>query len=575
MLKTWFARARAAWHHSRIGWRLLAFNLLTLFLPVAGILYLDVYEDQLLDAQERGMVEQGRLVAAALAGSETLSVDMSRALLARFGQQGDARVRVYDAAGALVADSVRPPSGRSPEVADSVVLTEGASVKEDTRARVLYRLGAWLAATWRAAEDWPRRFAEYAPSLREREASAVPPEVRTALEGRYGAASRETAGQRSLTLVSAVPIRSGDRVIGVVAVSQTTFRILQAIYDVRLRIFEIVIASAAAAVLLSLAVTATVVRPIGRLRKEALALTNRQRRFQGFSGIHRHDEIGDLARALDDQTRRLDAHIRLLEEFAADVSHEFKNPLASIRSAAEMLAHAERDSDRERFSSMLVRDVGRLERLVSGVRELAVIDAQLADEPMQTVDLVQLLRQVSEGMQLTGGRVEFHASHASVLARGSADRLAQVFENLLQNARSFTADGSAIEVSVEPVPPDCRVRVLDRGPGIPPAHLERVFERFFTYRPNQRAEERKHTGLGLAIARTIVQGYGGTITASNRDGGGACFEVCLPLASQGHGVARDLSPAIHARLKPRATGPANGREAKASRYKMAGDDQRL
>jgi len=272
-------------------------------------------------------------------------------------------------------------------------------------------------------------------------------------------------------------------------------------------------------------------RPISRLGREALALTNRQRRFQGFSGIDRPDEIGDLARALDDQARRLDAHIRLLEAFAADVSHEFRNPLASIRSAAEMLAHAERAADRERFLNMLTRDVARLERLVSGVRELAVIDTQLADEPMQIVDLKQLISQIVDGLHLTDGSpIELHAPAVAVPVRASPDRLAQVFENLLQNARSFAAPGSVVEVSIDRANDYGCVRVADRGPGIPSAHLERVFDRFFTYRPHERTDRHKHAGLGLAIARTIVEGHGGTIAASNRPDGGACFDVQLPLS---------------------------------------------
>jgi len=256
-----FSRLRSAWQPSRIGLRLLAFNLLVLFLPVAGILYLDVYEDQLLEAQERGMVEQGRIVAAALGGDEVLSPDAARALLARFGQQGDARVRVYDATGALVADSVRGSAEKRGQSPFFETAQEKGTVPPDTppetRERVLYQVGAWMASTWRAVEDLRPRVASREPTPRERDASVVPPEVRTALEGRYGAASRATPGQRSLTLASAVPIRQGDRVMGAVLVSQTTFRILQALYDVRLRIFEIVVACVAAAVLLSLAVAAT------------------------------------------------------------------------------------------------------------------------------------------------------------------------------------------------------------------------------------------------------------------------------------------------------------------------------
>jgi two-component system sensor histidine kinase ChvG len=198
-----------------------------------------------------------------------------------------------------------------------------------------------------------------------------------------------------------------------------------------------------------------------------------------------------------------------------------------------MLTHADAPSDRRRFLDLLTHDVDRLERLVSGVRELARIDSQLAHEPLAEIDLRALVTDIVEGLRVTGGGpVELRADGAPAAwrVRASPDRLAQVFENLLQNARSFTPPGSPIEISFDAEPGFCRVAVADRGPGIPQAHLECVFDRFFTYRPGDPSGRREHAGLGLAIARTIVQGYGGTITASNRPDGGARFDVRLPSA---------------------------------------------
>ncbi len=526
-------RAGLAARPSRIGLRLLAFNLLAAFLPVAGILYLDVYETRLLEAQERGMVQQARLLAAALGDRDALSPSAAQDLLGRFGRVADARLRVYDAQSSLVADSIRAPVAHEEKAL-------GASDRYDVpapggRHPLLYRVGAGLAAVRRTVAGWIKplvRMSAHRSAHPAPESQFPTPEIRAALRGQYGAATRRTPGQRSLTLTSAVPIKRGDGVIGVVLVSQSTFRILQALYSVRLRIFEIVVASMLAAALLSVAMSATIVRPVVRLRGEATALADRRSLLPGhFSDRDRRDEIGDLARALDELTRRLDEHIRLLESFAADVSHEFKNPLASIRTAGEMLAHADDPADRDRFLEMLTRDVDRLERLVSGVRELASIDAQLAHEPLDVVDVKALLTDIADGFRLSGnGPVELEAvgPPAAWRVRASSDRLAQVFENILQNARSLTAPGTAIEIALDADPGFCRVVIADRGPGIPPAHLECVFDRFFTYRPDESPGRREHAGLGLAIARTIVHGYGGTITARNRPDGGACFDVRLP-----------------------------------------------
>jgi two-component system sensor histidine kinase ChvG len=522
---------------SRIGLRLLTFNLLLVFLPVAGILYLDVYEAQLLDAQERSMVQQGRLVAAALGGRDTLTAEEAEALLQRLGRRGEARIRVYDAGAALIADSVRtvdPPDG---DRARGEGANEYESAAKRVRDRLLYRLGAWLAQARRAARALLTRSTPAAEPATGSSPSAgtdpKPPdsEVRAALAGRYGAGTRASPGQRSLTLYSAVPIRAGDRVIGAVLVSQSTFGILQALYEVRLRIFEIVLASVFAAVVLSLLMSATIVRPLVRLRRAALALADRRATPGSFGRVNRRDEIGDLARTLEDLTTRLEAHIRLLESFAADVSHEFKNPLTSIRTAAEMIATTEDAAGRDHLLGMLTADVDRLERLVSGVRELARIDAELAHEAIEPVDIPALVGELVQGFRLRDPRIVLlFKSESGLSVRGARDRLGQVFENVLENAASFAPPRSPIEVTLAAEGDSCVVCVADRGPGIPPAHLARVFQRFFSYRPDAR-RPREHMGLGLAIAKAIVEGYGGAITAGNRDGGGTVIEIRLPQAS--------------------------------------------
>jgi two-component system sensor histidine kinase ChvG len=526
-----------AWR-SRIVVRLLAFNLLLVFLPVAGVLYLDVYETRLLEGEERAMVQQGRLLAGALAGHDTIDAAGARDLLSRLGQRGDARLRVYGPGASLLSDSNTIRFAGESAVASRDAAGSYPPPSSGIRARVLYRVGAWLVAVRREVGIMTARFV--VPRRRAPGASAAesgpPPEVLAALAGRYGAAVRLTPGQRSLTLNSAVPIRQGDAVIGAVLVSQTTFRVLQALYDVRLRIFQIVLVSILAAAMLSAVAAATVVRPLARLRREASDLAERRTRLPGrFEDAGRPDELGDLARSLAELTRRLDEHIRAVEQFASDVSHEFRNPLAAIRSAAEMAGRADTADERGRFLAMLTHDVDRLERLVSGVRELARIDTELEREPLGRVDVGRLLQQVVDGLRLSEpdrAAVVVTVSGGSPIVWASADRLAQVFENVLANARSFAPRGTSVEVSVTAESPDaCAILIADRGPGVPPAHLERVFERFFSYRPDEPSSARSHTGLGLSIARTIVRGFGGTITAANRPGGGSLFEIRIPMTT--------------------------------------------
>jgi two-component system sensor histidine kinase ChvG len=510
-----------------ISIRLLLFNVLLVFLPVAGFLYLDVYERELLEAQERAMVQQGRHLAAALSESGELDRIEAEGLLRRLDRRTDARLRILGPGGTLLADSaLLGPRRPLPEVSGESY----ASFPPGPRRKLVYRIGAWLY-------NLPGRLG--APQPDEPESFYDPrkpflgTEVQAALAGRYGAMTRRTRGQRSLTLYSAIPVHNvhdNGQVVGAVLVSQSTYRLLGALYEVRLGIFKVFLASVAAAVVLSLLVSTTIARPLRRLRDEANDLLDRRGRLRGrFRGSRRRDEIGDLARALEELTRRLEAHLAFIESFAADVSHEFKNPLAAIRTATELLAEVEEPADRQRFLTLAQREVARMEGLLSGVREITEIDAQLEAEATQPMALDALLRDLIESRCRRADqdlRFELQASPEPVLVRASPERLTQVFENLLDNAASFSPAGGTVAVRLAREDGAGVIVVEDQGPGIPEGHLERIFDRFFRYRPEGGRDG--HTGLGLAITRAIVDGYGGSILARNRPEGGARFEVRLP-----------------------------------------------
>jgi len=522
---------------SRIAIRLLLFNILLVFLPAAGFFYLDVYEKQLLIVQERAMVQQGRLLAAALSSQGDLDAAHAEGLLRRLEQRTDSRLRIFGRGGELLADSAR----LGPRRIEAASSTRYPSTRE-TRDNFLYRFGAFL---YRLAERLspgplpePESDSSPTPALPNRE-------VRAALAGRYGAGLRATRGgeQPSLTLFSAIPVRSGGvrgggvrgPVVGAVLVSQSTVRILRALQEVRLDIFKVFLGSVAVAAVLSLLVSTTIARPLRQLRDEANALLDRRGRLLGrFRGSPKPDEIGDLARALEQLTTRLEENQHALEAFAADVSHELKNPLASIRSATELLAEVDDPEDRQRFLALVQREVARMERLLTAVREMTEIDARLEAEAPAAVDLAALLPEVVENLRRRADnrvRINLQAlpSHPA-LVRATPERLAQVFENILDNALGFSPEAGEIALTLEANDGTVNVRVDDQGPGIPETNLDRIFDRFFTYRPGEPNARNGHTGLGLAIVKAIVEGYGGTIQAANRPGGGASFEVRLPTA---------------------------------------------
>lgn len=417
-----FLRIRRAF--ARIWIRLLAFNLLLVFLPIAGTLYLDVYEQKLLEAQERSMVQQGRVLAAALGARGRLPPAAVERVLRRLEQQVTARIRVVDADGLLLADSSQLGPRREPGAAAAEVA--------DARDSWVYRIGSALFRLLRIGRDPASGVGQpaevYAP-----DEPLLGPEVLAALAGRYGAATRISPGQRSVTLYSALPIRRGGDVLGAVLVSQSTFRLLE--------------------------------------------------------------------------------------------------DLVAVRAATELVGEVEGADERRRFVDLIQRDVARMEHLLSAVREITLIDAELEHEARTEVDLVALLEPLLEGVRLRSGEgtpLAFAPAAPRVTVHAQPERLARVFENLLDNAIGFSPPGEPVEVTVGREGDEAVVTVRDRGPGVPEPERERIFERFFSQRKEARGEGARHTGLGLAIVRAIVEGYGGRVGVSEPPGGGALFEVRLP-----------------------------------------------
>lgn len=543
-------RGRLRLAFSRISIRILAFNLLIVFLPIGGLLLLPTYEKQLLRSLEHAMVQQGRVLAASLADAGPRLADEAVRVLLRLRQRHDARLRVLDARGALLADSstLAARQGGAAEAGDAEA---GDAAADSASSTPDAAPGPALDQARRAEETFLYKFASapvrawrrfFRPPVPPREGDEfysganriAGPEVMEALAGRYGAATRISAGgQLSVTLYSAIPIWSGGQTAGVVLVSQSTYRILNDLYALRLDIFSLFLTAVVTAAVLSLLVSATISVPVRRLRDQARAILDSRGRLKGtFAPARRRDEIGDLSRSLGELTQRLEKHIRFVESFASDVSHEFKNPLAGIRSAAELALSTPEEGERRSLLVMVLEDVARMERLLSGVREISRIDAGDAAEEVQRIEVKGFAERVMEGFRLRGAarekRVSFSVAGEQVFTIMAPERLAQALENLIDNATSFSPDGGRVELDVRRDGDGVSVRVSDEGPGFPEQHRSRIFDRFFSYRPGD--DGGAHAGLGLAIVKSIVESRGGTVEASNLPGGGARFQVRLPLA---------------------------------------------
>ena len=523
---------------SRISVRVLAFNILIVFLPLAGVLSLDTYEKQLLKSLERSLVQQGRVLAAALEDSDARLPQDAVRILQRLRQRRDARLRVVDARGALLADSssIAPEEQGPASIAPAPEASPAAPAAEPPAPRAaqetfLYRFASFPVRLWRRylrPPQPPQESDEYYSGAR----TLAGPEITDALSGAYGAETRITAGQQSVTLYSAIPVLRNGMVVGAVLVSQSTYRILIDLYALRLDIFRLFLWSVATAVVLSLLVSATITVPVRRLRDRANAILDpRGRLLGGFVASRARDEVGELSRSLGELTGRLERHVRLLESFASDVSHEFRNPLASIRSATELALASSDPAERRAMLAMVLEDSSRMERLLAGVREISRIDSGVdAQGPEGPVDARELAGRMAEAFRRRprAASITFsvEGGHASVTLPPA--RLQQVLENLLDNAAGFSPTGGSVRVSIQREIDVVVIRVSDDGPGIHEEHRQRIFDRFFTFRPGE--EKGVHAGLGLAIVKAIAESHGGTVRAFNLPGKGACFEVRLPAA---------------------------------------------
>ncbi|WP_421856464.1 stimulus-sensing domain-containing protein [Oceanicaulis sp.] len=344
---------------------------------------------------------------------------------------------------------------------------------------------------------------------------------------------RDPDGGRVVSVT--IPIQLIQAVVG--TVTYESYDLDALIAQERAAILPYVLVAATVSLVMALVLTVQIAWPVRRLAEAA-----REVRLAGGRRVPlpdmkgRRDEIGDMGRAFSQMTNALYDRLDAIEAFAADVSHEIKNPLTSIRSAAEILPLAKDDAKRARLIDVIQHDVKRLDRLITDISNASRLDAELAREDLETIDLVVLLNDIASlqnDPDADAPRVSVSHVTERHWVRGHEHPLSRVFINLVENAVTFSPSQSVVKIAIDRGPGQThQVRVEDEGPGIPEDNREAIFDRFYTQRPKGAAFG-AHSGLGLAIARQIVTAHGGQIEASNRldDEGsvlGACFTVTLP-----------------------------------------------
>lgn len=497
--------------------------------------FLGTYESQLLESQERAMVQQGRLLASALSGHNL--ANEANAVMERLGERTDTRLRIVDKNGLLLADSSSPTADteNQSQIHTGNALMPASPQQNHPEENVIYRLGALptraLKLISRTIETTrnPSEDAEYYSGKWILRGS----EINSALEGRYGAVTRISKGQRSVTLYSAIPIIQNEEVVGAVLASRSTLSILSNLYKLRLDIATIFLFSVGGAIILSILLARTVTVPVSRLRNQAEGILDaRGKMHSGFKPLSGKDEVADLSRALYQLSSRLQQRTDYVENFVADLVHEMKNPVAGILSAAEL---AEQDTSEavSRFLEVITREGHRIQRLLDDLKELINVDVRLNQGEEVTAPVGAILKNIVSTYNCRRGvqvlLTDQSGSVDSLQVLANPDRLAQAVLNLLDNAVSFSPENEKVEIVVDsPSRAKVKISIADRGPGIAEDAKEKVFERWYTYRPDR--ESSQHTGLGLTIARGIAEGYGGSVQAISRESGGSIFELEFPVA---------------------------------------------
>jgi len=520
--------------------RILLVNALPVALLAAALLYLGDYERGLVDAAVSGLRIQAQIYAGAIGESATtvenpeapsINADLARPLLRRIVEPTpEAQARLFGPGGVLIADSRVLPGPGGTVVTEPLpapqpprsLLGRLAEHAHDAAVALLVRGSAY--PTIPDGADWMPDLATAFPRIAEGDA---PPVLRRTADGR-------------LVISVAVPVSRNRRTVGAIVLTREAHEVDAALFKVRMTILATVALALVVTVGMSVYLAATIARPVRRLARAAERMREGRGRSRSVPRdlVARRDEIGELADALDESATALWARMDAIERFAADVAHEIKNPLTSIRSAIETLRRLDDPERQQRLLSIISEDVQRLDRLISDISDASRVDAELSRTPTEPVDLGPILATLAELHEATRGegepRIVVDAPSEGLTVRAVEGRLVQVLRNLIANAVSFSPPNGIIRLIGRQGGGIVEIAVEDEGPGIPEARLEHVFERFYSERP--RGEKfGSHSGLGLSISRQIIEALRGTITAENRRGAdgrvlGARFVVRLPAA---------------------------------------------
>ncbi len=518
---------------SPLTWRILAVNALALFVLVAGILYLGRYKQELIHSELEAMAVQAEMYAAALSTSAVgqgddatnrVKLEVAREMVRRLVGITGARARLFGANGQLIADSRNVRTFGTGAVQAEELPAPG---EDDKLAEIMRKLTEGVLSIFEGEQPLPLYVDPPVASASDY------PEVRAALAGySRGVVRVDSQGRRVLSV--SVPVQRFKQVLASIMLTKNGDAIENALHAVRLDILKIFVFAFGITVLLSIYLAGVITRPLNRLARAAERVRrSKNRQFTIPDLSDRRDEIGDLSTTLRDMTETLWDRMDAIERFAADVAHEIKNPLTSLRSAVETATRLKYPERQRRLMEIIAEDVQRLDRLISDISDYSRMDAELSRAETEEVDLRVLLQTLCELYNADADGPPVKASvPENLIVPALESRLVQVFRNLISNAITFTPEGGSVRVRAWRDKDQAVVTVEDDGPGIPPGKEEAIFNRFYTERPSGE-KFGQHSGLGLSISKRIAAAHNGDLTATNRilngEVKGAIFTLRLPL----------------------------------------------
>jgi len=518
---------------SPLSARILAIMLLPLLLLLIGLFSVDKYGRVLIAAELDALQRQGEMLARSLALAEAdrtplaqrrLSDQTLRHLLPLVGYGSVLRARVFQPDGRLMADTARDQM-----VASSVRLRRRGQMDMEDRLKIIIANRLSGLSQFLSREGPVPNFRDG----RLRHVSELPV-LGLALRGESRRAVWRN-GRGQLVLAVSLPIQDLRVVRGALLMTTSGGRIEAEIREVQWNFIQVLFAVLLVTIVLALYLARSITRPIGQLASAASQVRANVGSAEPLAKLpQRSDEIGDLSTALLQMTEELQARIAATAGFAADVAHELKNPLTSLRSAVETVARLEDPAQQRKLMDVILADVQRLDRLISDISFASRVDAEMARTDTELQDFGQLAESwVTMARDRHGSwQLDWTAPQEEMPVQIHASRIVQILDNLLANAISFSPSGAPLSIGLEADQGRLIFALCDRGPGIPAGKLETIFDRFYSERPSDEAFG-THSGLGLSIARQIAEAHGGSLTASNRKNGGACFTLSLPLATAG------------------------------------------